>query len=159
MRNLEREDEENCPGNRKNPSSSIGSRDKQLESLLLTAVGVSHQALMIALQYKRMSLGSGISSVNYSITDIRALPSKYKIASTSTMFEMFPVKQNERQTFISMTFHRLISHHIICFLNIGLKRYDLTSMCYQWKVGNKIRDGSRASRAHQTRKDEEYKIL
>lgn len=92
MRNLEREDEENCPGNRKNPSSSI-SRDKQLESLLLTAVGVSHQALMIALQYKRMSLGSGISSLNYSITDIWALPSKYKIASTSTMFEMFPVKQ------------------------------------------------------------------
>ena len=159
MRNLEREDEENCPGNRKNPSSYILRRDKQLESLLLTVVGMSHQALMIAVQYKRMSLGSGISSVNYSTTDIRALPSKYKIASTSTMFEMFPVKQNERQTFISMTFHQLISHHIICFLNIGPKRYELTSVCYQWKVENKIRDWSRASRGHQTRKDEEYKIV
>lgn len=40
-----------------------------------------------------------------------------------------------------MTFHQLLSHHIICFLNIGLKRYELTSMCYQWKDGNKIRDG------------------
>lgn len=155
MRNLEREDEENCLGNRKNPSSYILSRDKQLESLLLTAVGMSHQALMIALQYKRTSLGSGISSVNYSTTDIQALPSKYKIASTNTMFEMFPVKQKERQTFISMTFHQLIAHHIICFLSLGLKRYELTSICYQWKVENKVRDGSRASRAHQTRKDED----
>lgn len=157
MRNLEREDEENCPGNRKNPSSYILSRDKQLESLLLTAVGMSHQALMIALQYKRMSLGSGISSVNCSTTDIRA--SKYKIASTSTMFEMFPVKQNERQTFISMTFHQLISHHIICFLNIGQKSCELTSICYQGKTENKIRDGSRPSQGHRTRKDEKYRIL
>lgn len=120
MRNLEREDEGNCPGNRKNPSSYILSRDKQLESLLLTAVGMSHQALMTALLYKRMSLGCGISSVNYSTADIQALPSKYKIAGTSTVFEMFPVKKNERQPFTSVTFHLLISHHIICFLIIGL---------------------------------------
>lgn len=111
MRKLEREDEENYPGNRKNPSSYILNRDKQLEFLLLTAAGISHQALMTALQHKRMSLGSGISSVNYSATDIRALPSKCNIASTSTMFETFPVKQNEWQTFISVTFHQLISQH------------------------------------------------
>lgn len=80
MRNLEREDEEKCPGNRKNPSSYILSRGKQLEPLLLTAVGMSHQALMTALHYKRMSLGCGISSVNCSTADIHALPSKHKIA-------------------------------------------------------------------------------
>lgn len=118
MRNLEREDEENCPGNRKNPSSYILSRGRQLESLLLTAVGMSHQALMTALHYKRMSLGCGILSVNYSTADIQALPSKYKIAGTSTIFEVFPVKKNERQLFTSLTFHPLISHHIICFLII-----------------------------------------
>lgn len=117
MRNLEREDEENCPGNRKNPSSSILSRDKQLEFLLLSAVGMSHQALMTALHYRRISLGCGISSVNYSTA---ALPSKYKIAGTSTVFETFPVKKNERQPFRSVAFHLLISHHIICFLIIGL---------------------------------------
>lgn len=120
MRNLEREDEGNCPGNRKNPSSYTLSRDKQLESLLLTAVGMSHQALMTALLYKRMSLGCGISSVNYSTADIQALPSKYKIGGTSTVFEMFPVKKNERQPFTSVTFHLLIPHHIFCFLIIGL---------------------------------------
>lgn len=145
MRNLEREDEESCPGNRKNSSSYTESRDKQLELLLLTAVGMSHQALMTALQYKRMSLGSSILSVIYSTTDIPALLSKYNIASTSTMFEMFPAKQNERQTFISMTFHQFICCHIICFVNFGLKRYELTSKCYQWKAENRAREGFTAS--------------
>jgi len=84
MRNLEKENEENCPGNRKNPSSYILSRDKQLQCLLLAVLGMSHRALMIALQYKRISLGSGISSVSYSTTDIWAMSLKYKIARTST---------------------------------------------------------------------------
>lgn len=119
MRNLEREDEENCPGNRKNPSSYILSRGKQLESLLLTAVGMSHQALMTALHYKRMSLGCGTSSVNYSTADIQALPLKHKIAGTSAVFLMFPVNKNERQLSTSVTFHLLISQHIIFFLIIG----------------------------------------
>jgi len=47
---------ENCPGNRKNVNSYILGRDKQLESLLLAAVGMSYQAPMTALLYKRMSL-------------------------------------------------------------------------------------------------------
>lgn len=119
MRNLEREDEENCLGNRKNPSSYIVSRGKQLESLLLTAVGMSHQALMTALHYKRMSQGCGTSSVNYSTADIQALPSKYEISGTSAVFLMFLVKKNEKQLFTSVTLHLLISHHIICFPIIG----------------------------------------
>lgn len=51
-----------------------------------------------------------------------------------------------------MIFHQL-SHHIICFLNIGLKGYELASLRYQWKVEKEIRDGSRASQTHKTRKD------
>lgn len=50
MRNLERKDEENFPGDRKNLSYYIINGDKQLESLLLTAGGMSQQAVMIALQ-------------------------------------------------------------------------------------------------------------
>lgn len=96
MRNLERKDEENFPGDRKNLSYYIINGDKQLESFLLTAGGMSQQAVMIALQYKRMSLGSGISSVHYSTADIRAFHPKHKIASTSIIFEMFSTKQNKR---------------------------------------------------------------
>lgn len=106
-----------------------------------------------------MSLGSGISSANYGATDIQALPSKYKIASTSTVFEMIPVKQNKRLSFISMTFHQLITHRIISFLNISLKKYEVTLICFQWKTENKIRNGFRASQAHQIRKGDRYKVL
>lgn len=104
-----------------------------------------------------MSLGSGISSANYSTTDIQALPSKYKIASTSTVFEMLPVKQNKRQSFISMTFQQLITHRIISFLNTSLKKHEVTLICFQWKT--KIRNGFRASQARQIRKGERYKVL
>lgn len=58
-----------------------------------------------------------------------------------------------------MIFQQLIFHHIICFLNVGIKRPGQTSICYQWEAEKKIRQRSRDSLEQQTDMDEKYQIL